>query len=75
MMEHNEKYRQSVENDDLYQESHIAKVGSNEMAAMIKTTSQDQEEPIVPDQQLIKDLNPASTTSSLERIERDTASA
>ena len=44
MMAHNEKYKQSVE-DDLYQESHIAKVGSNEME-MIKSTDQDQEEPV-----------------------------
>ena len=63
MMAHNEKYKQSVEGDELYNES-MANANREPFAI-----DQIEEEPV--QRELYKVLNPASTTSSLEPIEQD----
>ena len=63
MMAHNEKYKQSVEGDELYNES---MVNANREPFAI---DQIEEEPVQRD--LYKVLNPASTTSSLEPVDQD----
>ena len=64
MMAHNEKYKQSIEmTDELYQDSMIAE------NMRIQTTEAIEEEPM--DRETYQVLNPASTTSSLERIDID----
>ena len=64
MMAHNEKYKQSIEvADELYQDSMVPN-------AMMHTTEAIEEE-VSPIRETYQVLNPASTTSSLERIERD----
>ena len=63
MMAHNEKYKLSVEGDELYNES---MVNANREPYMI-----DQIEEESPAREMYKVLNPASTTSSLEPIEQN----
>ena len=63
MMAHNEKYKQSVEGDELYNES-MANANREPFAI-----DQIEEEPVQRD--LYKVLNPASTTSSLEPVDQD----
>ena len=63
MMAHNEKYKQSVEGDELYNES-MANANREPFAI-----DQIEEEPV--QRELYKVLNPASTTSSLEPIDQD----
>ena len=69
MMAHNEKYKQSIEADDLFQESVIPNVGSNNMIKRVE--EEEEEEPI--SRHNFKMLNPTSTTSSLEPVEPATA--
>lgn len=66
MMAHNEKYKQSVEiGDELYQEDSVMpNVGSKEMV-----TQGVIDEPF--DREAYQKLNPASTTSSLQQVERN----
>ena len=65
MMAHNEQYKRSVEGmDDLYQESLMP---ANVEAAMDKRVDTGIDEPV---RQPYENLNPASTTSSLQRIDR-----
>ena len=64
MMEYNEKYKASVEEDDLYQDSKV--FGSKDMVQVtIGTIPLDKDEVV---RKSYGQLNPASTTSSLERI-------
>ena len=68
MMAHNEKYKQSVEGDELYQEEmdSIPNVGSKNIIQQQPIDVE--EEPF--NREVFQKLNPASTTSSLEPVDR-----
>ena len=61
MMEYNDKYKQSVYEDDLFQED--SKLFASKEQVLKEST---QQQPVEIDS-AFKQLNPASTTSSLER--------
>jgi hypothetical protein len=63
MMEYNEKYKQSVDDDDLYQDSKL--YNSKEL---VQVTIGSQPDEVA--RKSFGQLNPASTTSSLEKIEQ-----
>ena len=67
MMAHNEKYKQSVEADELFQEDDsIPNVGSKNI--IMQQPVDAEEEPF--NREIFQKLNPASTTSSLEPADR-----
>ena len=63
MMAYNDKYRQSVEGDDLYQDSVVSHVPK----ALAEEADEEDEDA---GREQYKILNPASTTSSLQQVER-----